>query len=177
VDYASNTDLVIENDLPRAIYLVTTAEDGSITCAFAGASEDRPEKVEIVRSGAKSQDYEKVETKDPSLAKGTRAVKQEGRRGFSVSVYRVVKMPGKPETREYLSSDTYPARSEIARVNPISTESEAKAAEAAKKAAAAKGAASVSRPPTKPKTSSDSTRGAAKSPPPAAPERAGPEDV
>jgi vancomycin resistance protein YoaR len=144
VDWTSGLDLIIENSAAQPIYLVSFAGGGSITCIFLGASSDKPESVEIIRSGSAEFGFETTEKTDNTKPVGSREVKQKGRKGYKVTVHRVIRWPGKDPTKEFLSSDTYPKRDEIIILGAASPESEAStqlpAPKASTKASAAKGA-------------------------------------
>jgi hypothetical protein len=118
VDWGSGIDLVIKNNTPHRIQLRTFAGDGQVSCLFLGAAEDKPEKVEIVRSGVSVTEFEVVEVLDPEMEPGAEEVEQEGRRGFTATVHRIIKRPGQPEQREWLSSDRYAMRNEIVKIGP-----------------------------------------------------------
>lgn len=118
VDWGSGIDLVIKNNTPHRIQLRTFAGDGQVSCLFLGAAEDKPEKVEIVRSGVSVTEFEVVEVLDPEMEPGAQEVEQEGRRGFTATVHRIIKRPGQPEQREWLSSDRYAMRNEIVKIGP-----------------------------------------------------------
>lgn len=122
VDWGTGIDLVIRNNTPRTILLRTFAGDGTISCLFLGAAEDRPEKVEIVRSNVSVTNYEVTETLDPSLDPGARVVDQEGRPGHTATVHRIIKRRGQEEKRELVSSDRYSKRNAIVRVGPPAEE-------------------------------------------------------
>lgn len=122
VDFGSKLDLVIANPLPRSVYLVTYAGGGSITCAFLGAEEDRPESVIIERTDATTTPYQTVETQDSTLKPGETVVDQKGRATHAATVYRVIKRPGQEPRRELLSRDRYPGRSEIVRIGTPTAE-------------------------------------------------------
>jgi len=125
VDWASGLDLVVENSTAHPIYLLGYVGGGSITCVFLGASSDKPESVEIKRSGTAELAYETTEKTDATKPVGSREVKHKGRKGYQVTVHRVIKWPGKDPVREFLSSDTYPKRDEEIILGPLSSESEA----------------------------------------------------
>ncbi len=118
VDYNTRIDLAFVNSTPHTIVLRTFAGGGSLTCLFLGAKGDKPEKVEIVRSGESVTEFETQKVPDSTVAAGETVVKTKGRRGFRVTVHRVIKMPGQPEKKELLSVDSYAKRNEVVLVGP-----------------------------------------------------------
>ncbi len=124
VDYATGIDLILRNDLPHTVQLLTFAGDGTLTCLFLGSSEDKPEKVAIERTGVSVTEFETVEQLDEDAEPGSRVEKQQGRRRFTATVWRVIKRPGQEEKRECLSSDVYAGRNQIVIVGPEAPEAE-----------------------------------------------------
>lgn len=118
VDWNTGIDLEIENSTPHMIQLRTFAGEGSLTCLFLGAKEDKPEKIEIVRSGVQTLEFETRKIPDSSLDPGDMVVETKGRRGFRVTVHRIIKMPGQAERKELLSGDSYPKRDEVVKMGP-----------------------------------------------------------
>lgn len=108
-------DLKFRNSLAHPILVLATAEKGSLTVKFLGYHEDDYD-VEILRSGVSVLPFETKETEDPELAEGQREVEKKGRKGYRVTVTRVVKKDGEEVAREGLHTDTYRPQAEVVRV-------------------------------------------------------------
>ncbi len=118
VDWGSGIDLVFRNNTSKSIILRSFGGGGTMSCLFLGSADDKPEKVEIVRSNVTATDYSVIEQLDPSLEPGARVVDQEGRRGFTATVHRIIKRRGQEEKRELVSNDRHSKRNAIVRVGP-----------------------------------------------------------
>lgn len=108
-------DLQFKNSLTHPVLILASAAKGELTVEFLGYHEDDYE-VEILRSGVSVLPFETKETEDPELEEGKREVDKKGRKGYRVTVTRVVKKDGEEVGRQRLHTDTYRPQAEEVRV-------------------------------------------------------------
>jgi vancomycin resistance protein YoaR len=104
-------DLKFTNNLNEPVYIEAVTENKTITFRIWGnevRAQNRTvdyvsEIVETIEPG------EDVITEDPNMTAGTGEVTQEPYKGYKVDLYKVVKVDGKEEQREKISSSEYAA--------------------------------------------------------------------
>ena len=116
VDYGSK-DLVVENNYPTPIVVVSTFMPGSLTFRVLG-KRDPDLEVKIERTGESSFSAGVKYVTDKSLPPGKTKIVERGSTGHSVSTYRLVYKAGKLVAREPLGHSYYQAAKRIVARGP-----------------------------------------------------------
>ena len=112
---APNIDLKFRNNTDTAIYISASVGQRTVNISVFGRKQEGRE-VEIVTQGHSIIGAKTVTQGDGDVGTGGRVVKQGGRSGHRVSVYRIVKEYGQEVSRELVSKDYYPPESRIVAV-------------------------------------------------------------
>lgn len=112
---APSIDLKFRNNTDTAIYISASVGQRTVNVSVFGRKQEGRE-VEIVAQGHGVIGPRTVTQVDGGLQAGDRVVKQGGRSGHRVSVYRIVKEYGQEVSRELVSRDYYPPESRIVAV-------------------------------------------------------------
>ena len=106
-------DLKFINNRSYPIKIECKVKNGIVTCAVYGIKETTEYKVdfdiETVSAFGPTIKYEK----DLSIPKGTEQIKQRGSNGCIVNVYKVTKLNGTINSKEFIYQDTYKALDKI----------------------------------------------------------------
>ncbi len=112
---APTIDLKFKNDTDMPIYISASVGKSTVNVTMFGGKQEGRE-VEIVTQGHSIIGARTVTQVDAGLDPGGRAVKQGGRSGHRVSVYRVIKEYGQEVSRDLVSQDYYAPESRIVAV-------------------------------------------------------------
>lgn len=112
VSYEEGIDLKIKNTLSHPIWIAARAKDGYVSVVILGNRRDKAE-VELLCTDITTTPFEEETKLDPEAEPGSREVEQEGRNGYSVTLWRIVRKGGREVKRERLHRDYYPMRKQI----------------------------------------------------------------
>lgn len=112
---APNIDLKFRNDTDAPVYISASVGERTVNVAMFGHKQEGRE-VEIVTQGHSVIGPETVTEVDDSLDPGGRVVKQDGRSGHRVTVYRIVKESGQVVSKDLVSRDYYAPENRIVAV-------------------------------------------------------------
>ena len=99
-------DLRFRNTASNPIYITARAKGSRLTVSIYGSGADKRE-VEIRQSSAFRLPHTTHTLTSKTLAPGTRVLKTEGHDGYSLKVYRIVKLDGAVIRRQLVSRDVY----------------------------------------------------------------------
>lgn len=109
---APTVDLKFRNDTDSPLYISASMDPRKVNVSIYGRKQDGRE-IEIVAAGHSTIGPKTIQRTDDSLKPGGRVVRQEGRSGHRVSIYRIVKEAGEVVSRELISNDYYAPESRI----------------------------------------------------------------
>jgi vancomycin resistance protein YoaR len=112
---APNIDLKFRNNTDSPVYISASVGERTVDVAIYGHKQEGRE-VEIVTQGHSVIGPRTVTQVDAGLAPGGRVMKQGGRSGHRVTVYRIVKDSGQVVSKELVSRDYYAPESRIVAV-------------------------------------------------------------
>jgi vancomycin resistance protein YoaR len=112
---APSIDFKFRNTTDGPIYLSASVGSSRVHVTVFGRKIEGRE-IEIVSAGHSIIGSRTVEKPDENLAPGKRVVKQDGRAGHRITIYRVVKDYGRVTSRELVSNDYYAPETRIVAV-------------------------------------------------------------
>lgn len=112
-------DFVFKNNLDHPIYIKNYMSGNVITCKIYGSSKDK-QNISIATNTDKIEDAPIKKVDDPSLPKGEEKVIEKGRKGYTVSTYRIYKdANGEVLRQEKVLVSIYPKRQETVAVGTL----------------------------------------------------------
>lgn len=108
-------DFKFKNSLNTNIYITVTLLNDQLTISILGRNVANLAEIKI-ESTSKVLGYNTIVKQDNSLALGKEIVESPGRKGFSVTTYRVKSTNGREISRENLSTDEFKPEDRIIRI-------------------------------------------------------------
>ena len=83
-------DFIFKNNLKYPVYIKNSVYGNNLTCTIYGSSEDK-QKIEILTNTDSESEAPIKKVDDPTLPKGEEKQLEAGRKGYTVSTYRIYK--------------------------------------------------------------------------------------
>lgn len=116
VDY-NGIDFIFENTLDTPVLLATIVDPPYMRVAVLGKKTDW-QAVEIQTEIQRTYPFKKEEKSVATLAQGERLKEQEGRDGYKIALWRIVRYPDGTEKKHLENTSIYPSRPEKYKVGP-----------------------------------------------------------
>jgi len=113
---APTIDFKFRNNTDTPVYITASVGARTVNVTIYGRKHEG-RSVEIVSLNHSTVGPKTVERVDEALAPDSRVVKQSGRSGHRISIYRIVKEHGKEVSRELISRDYYAPENRIVAVS------------------------------------------------------------
>ena len=112
-------DFIFKNNLNYPVYIKNSVYGNTLTCTIYGSKEDK-QKIEILTNIDSVSEAPVKKVDDPTLLKGKEKILESGRKGYTVSTYRVYKdNNGNVLKKEKVYVSYYPKKQEVVAVGTM----------------------------------------------------------
>lgn len=122
VDY-NGIDFIFENTLDTPVLLATVVDPPYMRVAVLGKKTDWQE-VEIKTEVQRTYPFKKEEELVATLGQGERLKEQDGRDGYKIALWRIVRYPDGTEKKYLENTSIYPSQPEKYKIGPLSKPSQ-----------------------------------------------------